>query len=112
MVDAMVRGRLSPVRLAQVLSSSTAALYGLWPRKGAVRPGADADLTLVDPSGGHSISHDRMHALNPVTAWDGWTLRGRVTTAVLGGEVAMRDGEPVGGRRGRFVAADHARSRG
>ncbi|GAA4297511.1 allantoinase AllB [Actinomadura luteofluorescens] len=112
MVDAMVRGRLSPVRLAQVLSSSTAALYGLWPRKGAVRPGADADLTLVDPSGGHSISHDRMHALNPVTAWDGWTLRGRVTRAVVGGEVAQRDGEPVGGRRGRFVAADHARSRG
>jgi allantoinase len=107
MVDAMVTGRLSPGRLADVLSTATARLYGLWPRKGTIRPGADADLTLVDPAGSSRISNDRMHALNPVTTWDGWDLRGRATTAVLGGVVAMRDGEPAGPRHGRFVAADH-----
>jgi allantoinase len=111
MVDAMVRGRLSPTRLAEVLSTSTARLYGLWPRKGTILPGADADLTLVDPSGSCHISNDRMHALNSVTTWDGWSLRGRVTASVLGGSVAMKDGEPVGGRRGRFVAASHEVSR-
>ncbi|WP_157988056.1 dihydroorotase [Jiangella endophytica] len=107
MVDAMVRGRLSPSRLAEVLSAGTARLYGLWPRKGSLRPGSDADLTLVDPRGSARISNERMHALNPVTTWDGWELCGRVVASLLGGEPAMRDGEPVGPRRGRFVAARH-----
>ena len=107
MVDAMVRGRLSPSRLAEVLSTATARLYGLWPRKGSLRPGSDADVTLVDPRGSARISNERMHALNPVTTWDGWELRGRVVASLLGGVAAMRDGEPVGERRGRFVAARH-----
>lgn len=111
MVDAMVAGRISPTRLAEIASTITARLYGLWPRKGTIRPGADADLTLVDPTGSSHIANERMHALNPVTAWDGWDLRGRVVASVLGGSLAMRDGEPVGTRRGRFIAADHPASR-
>lgn len=107
LVDAMARGQLTPALLAKVLSSSTAKLYGLWPRKGAIRPGADADLCLVDPTGFSSISNDRLHALNPASTWDGWSLSGRVAASVLGGQLAMRDGEPVGERRGRFVPADH-----
>jgi dihydroorotase len=105
LVDAMVKGTISPARLAEVTSTETARLYGLWPRKGTIRPGADADVTFVDPNGSHHVANERMHALNPVTMWHGWTLRGRVTASVLRGELAMRDGEPVGERRGRFVAA-------
>ncbi|SEE68410.1 dihydroorotase [Jiangella alba] len=108
MVDAMARGRITPSRLAEVLSAGTARLYGLWPRKGSLRPGADADLTLVDPRGSARIANERMHALNPVTTWDGWELHGRVVASLLGGVPAMRDGEPVGERRGRFVAARHS----
>lgn len=111
LVDAMVRGRISPARLAEIASTGTAALYGLWPRKGTVRPGADADLTIVDPEGEHVVSNEGLHALHPVTAWDGRTLSGRVAASVLRGELAMRDGEPVGERRGRFVAADHSARR-
>jgi dihydroorotase len=107
MVDAMVRGRITPERLAAVLSGATARLYGLWPRKGSLRPGADADLTIVDPHGTARITNETMHALNPVTTWDGWELRGRVAASVLAGRPAMRDGEPVGERRGRFVRARH-----
>lgn len=108
LVDGMVRGKIAPERLASVLSGSTARLYGLWPRKGVVRPGADADLTLVDPSATHTIRNDDLHALNKASTWDGVELRGRVVASVLGGQPAMRDGEPVGERRGRFVRADHA----
>jgi dihydroorotase len=111
MVDAMARGQLSPQRLADVLSGATARLYGLWPRKGTVRPGADADLTLVDPTGEHTVRNERLHALNPASAWDGAQLRGAIVASVLGGRLAMRDGEPVGERSGRFVAADHAATR-
>lgn len=107
LVDAMVRGKISAPRLAEVLSTSTAQLYGLWPRKGTLRPGADGDLTLVDPRGSHRITNEQMHALNPVTTWHGWDLSGRVVGSLLRGELAMRDGEPVGERRGEFVAARH-----
>ena len=107
MVDAMCRGRLTPQRLAEVLSSSTAKLYGLFPRKGALRPAADADLTLVDPTGVHTVRNEELHALNPVSTWDGWKLQGRITASILGGRVAMRNSEPVGERGGRFVRAEH-----
>lgn len=111
MVDAMVAGRITPDRLAEVLSTATARLYGLWPRKGTIRPGADADLTLVDPAGTGLITNERMHALNPVTTWHGWKLRGRVTASLLGGTLAMRDNEPVTDRRGRFIPANHPTTR-
>ena len=42
-----------------------------------------------------------------MTTWDGWELRGRVVASLLAGTSPMRDGEPVGERRGRFVAARH-----
>jgi dihydroorotase-like cyclic amidohydrolase len=111
LVDGMLRGRLTPQRLATVLSTGTARLYGLWPRKGEIRPGADADLTLVDPNAQHVVRNERLHALNPASTWNGAELRGAVTASVLGGRLSMRDGEPVGERHGRFVAADHARTR-
>lgn len=111
LVDGMVRGRLTPQRLAAVLSTDTARLYGLWPRKGEIRPGADADLTLVDPEGRHTVRNEQLHALNPASTWHGAQLQGAVTASVLGGRLSMRDGEPVGERHGRFVTADHARTR-
>ncbi|WP_228281938.1 amidohydrolase family protein [Rubrobacter marinus] len=54
MVNEVLEGRMSAEKLAWALSEGTARLYGLYPRKGSVRPGADADLTLVDPAGRRS----------------------------------------------------------
>lgn len=107
MVDAMCRGKISPARLAEVLSTGTARLYGVHPRKGSISVGADADLTIVDPAADHVVSNAQLHALNPVSAWDGWQLKGRIVASVLAGRVAMRDNEAVGARRGSFVAARH-----
>jgi len=103
MVDAAVTGRISPERLAWVLSEGTARLYGLYPRKGVILPGADADLTLVDPEGEIEIRNENLHSKHPASPWNGWRLRGSLKAAVLRGEVIMRDGEPVGEPRGRLV---------
>jgi len=51
LIDAMLEGQLTSERLAWLLSEGTARVYGLFPRKGAIEPGADADFTLVDPNG-------------------------------------------------------------
>lgn len=112
MVDAMSRGRLRPERLAEVLSEQTARLYGLWPRKGALLPGADADLTIVDPAARRVIRNEKLHALHPVSPWNGVEVQGAPVASVVRGEVAMRDGEPAGERRGRFVPARHGIAEG
>lgn len=110
MVDALLRGKLSAHRLADVMSTATARLYGLYPRKGTIQPGADADFTIVDPSGSRIIRNSQLVAKQPMSPWDGAELRGRMAGAVLRGHVAMTDGAPVGDRRGQFIAARHGAS--
>lgn len=107
MTDTLGKGKTTPERLAEVLSSSTARLYGLYPRKGAIRPGSDADLTIVDPTAERTVRNEELVAKQPVSPWNGFKLTGVPTAVVLRGEVAMRDGKPVGERRGRFVPARH-----
>jgi allantoinase len=106
MLDAMLQGRTSAERFTAVMSTSTAQLYGLYPRKGVIRPGSCADLTIVDPNGTRVIRNEELVAKQPVSPWNGISLRGRVETVVLRGQVALRDGQTVGERRGRFVAAE------
>lgn len=105
MTDALFRGKITIERFADVMSTSTAKLYGLYPRKGAIRAGSDADFTLVDPSATRMVRNEELVAKQPVSPWNGFELRGLPTAVVLRGEVAMRDGKPVGDRRGRFVPA-------
>jgi len=103
MVDGMVRGRTSPERLALVLSEGTARLYGLYPQKGAIQPGSDADLTIVDPSATTTIRNERLHSKQKISPWHGRPCRGAITMTVLRGRVIMRDGEPVGEVAGRLI---------
>ncbi len=110
LVHDMLSGRITPERLAAVLSESTARLYGLYPRKGALKPGADADLTLVDPAATTVIDSARLHSLHPQTPWHGRTLRGSISMTILRSEVIARAGELVGEPRGRLVRAEHGRS--
>ena len=107
LVDAMLTGKLTPERLAWVLSEGTARLYGLYPRKGAIEPGADADFTLVDPAATTVVDRARLHSKQPQSPWHGRQLRGAIKAAVLRGEIISRDGEPVGQPRGRLVRAVH-----
>jgi len=107
MVDALLSGRISAERLAYVLSEGTARLYGLYPRKGAVEVGADADFTLVDPSATTVVDQQRLHSKQPQSPWHGRQLHGRIAMTIVRGEVIARDGEPVGAPRGRLIRAQH-----
>lgn len=107
MVDALMRGKTTAERFAEVMSSSTARLYGMYPLKGAIRPGSDADLTVVDPHASRTVRNEDLVAKQPVSPWNGFGLTGLPTEVVLRGQIAMRDGKPVGEHRGRFVPARH-----
>ena len=105
MLNEMTSGRLAPERLAWVLAEGTARLYGMYPRKGTIQPGSDADFTIVNPTAEFRVDNARLHSKNPASPWNGRRLRGRPTVAILRGQVVMRDGEPVGNPRGQFVKA-------
>jgi len=105
MLNEVAAGRLSVERLAWVLAEGMARLYGLYPRKGRIQPGADADLTLVDPEAEWTISERHLHSKHPLSPWNGLRVRGAPTLSLLRGTDIMRDREPVGEPRGRLVRA-------
>jgi dihydropyrimidinase len=90
-------GRISLERMAEVLSTAPARLFGL-PTKGAIEVGRDADLVLFDPSARRVIRQADLHHSSDFTPFEGLEVRGAVRHVLL-------RGEPVGdGRRGRFIA--------
>jgi allantoinase len=103
MLNQMTNGRIAAERLAWVLSEGTARLYGLYPQKGAILPGSDADFTLVDPEADFTIMNESLHSKHPISPWHERRGRGRVRLGILRGEVIMRDGSPNGLPRGQFV---------
>jgi allantoinase len=112
MVNEMVEGRLPASRLAWVLSEGNARLYGLYPQKGAILVGSEADFTLVDPNRDHVVEKSRLHTKQQQSPWAGQTLKGTVTHAILRGQTIMKDGEPVGSPSGRFIRAGRGDSGG
>ncbi len=103
LVDAALNDRMSLERLAWVLSEGTARLYGLYPRKGALLPGSDADITLVDPESEWTIANEDLHTKTKRSPWNGRAGRGAPVRTILRGQLIASDGEPVGEPTGCFV---------
>ena len=98
------RGRLDLHRFVEVASTQAAKLFGLFPRKGAIQPGSDADLVVYDPNyrGTLSVKTQTMNVdYNP---FEGMPIEGRPSVVTLRGQVAVRDGKFVGqAGRGQFL---------
>jgi len=98
-------GRLTLGQLVEMLSAAPARIWGLWPRKGVLLPGSDADLVVYDPQPRGSIAAERLHHLAGYTPYEGMPVQGRVRATVSRGRVIYREGRFTGRRgRGRFVA--------
>ncbi|HZL63525.1 MAG TPA: dihydroorotase family protein [Thermoleophilia bacterium] len=103
LIDQMNAGRVTPERLCWAASEGTAMLYGLYPRKGAIQPGADADLVLVDPDAEWTIRGEELHSVQKHTPLEGTAVRGMPVMTILRGSVVAKDREPVGEPGGRLV---------
>jgi dihydropyrimidinase len=102
-------GRLSLARLVAVTATNPAKLFGMWPRKGTISVGADADLTLIDPDRHMSIAAERMQSRSDFDPYEGFTATGWPVTTIVRGRVVVQDGELRGEpgwgklvRRGRY----------
>ena len=101
---ALTSDRLSLPQVAAVLSENTARIFGLYPRKGAIKVGADADLMLLDPRAEWAIRGAELHSQAGYTCFEGWRVRGKVVASFLRGRPLLRDGKvqaPPG--YGRYV---------
>jgi len=100
----VVDGHLSPARWVETCSTTPARLFGLYPRKGVVAPGADADLVVYDPAGRTRIGVDTHHMNMDYSAYEGYEIAGKVDTVLSRGSVVVSDGEFRGrAGHGRFV---------
>jgi dihydroorotase (multifunctional complex type) len=97
-------GRLSLQQLVKATSEGPARAWGLYPRKGALQVGSDADLTIVDLSLQDVIEEHRLHGKNNLTPFEGHRTRGAAVATVLRGHVVMKDGELIGSPRGRMAS--------
>lgn len=82
-----------PLRwLARVLSETPSKLFGLYPRKGVIAVGSDADLVVLDPSGTGTIRAASMHTASDYTLFEGFGLQGRLVLSMARGHVLLAEG--------------------
>jgi dihydropyrimidinase len=104
-------GRIDLHTLVNVASTQVAKMFDLYPRKGAIQPGADADLVVFDPDYRGVISVKTQHMNVDYSAFEGWKIEGRPSVVTVRGEIAARDGGFVGDpARGRFLKRTPSRA--
>lgn len=90
------RGHIDLQTFVDAASTQAAKLFGLYPRKGAVKVGSDADLVVYDPDYRGKISAETQLMNVDYSAFEGWELEGRPSLVTVRGEVQVRDGQFVG----------------
>jgi dihydropyrimidinase len=100
----VTQGRVDLHRFVDAGSTQAAKLFGLFPRKGTIQLGSDADLVVYDPKYRGKISA-KTHAMNvDYNAFEGMEISGRPTVVTMRGQVAVRDGKFIGDKsRGQFL---------
>jgi dihydropyrimidinase len=91
----VVEHHMSLRHLVWLLCANPAKIFGLWPRKGDIRPGSDADLVVFDPRPTRTLSASELHSRAGFSPYEGLAIRGRVRSTIARGQVVYRDGAIV-----------------
>ena len=101
--EGVVKKRISLERFAQITSTNHARLYGLYPRKGSIVVGGDADIALWDPTLTKPIRQSDLHHGSDYTPWEGFEVTGWPVRTILRGITIMKDGIPIGSPIGQHL---------
>ena len=97
-------GELSLARWVEVNSTTPARMFGLYPRKGTLAPGSDADIVVYDPAMRHVLSAGTHHMAVDYSAYEGREVQGGAAVVMSRGEILVSDGQWHGqAGRGRFL---------
>jgi dihydropyrimidinase len=98
------QGKLTINRFVELVSTTPARIFGMYPRKGVLAPGSDADIVLWDPTASHTISAKTHHMRVDYSMFEGFEVKGNVRTVMSRGEVIIDNGKFLGkAGRGQYL---------
>ena len=98
------KGRITLNKYVEVASTNAAKIFGMFPKKGTIAIGSDADIILFDPNEKHTLSAKTHHMNVDYSAYEGWQVTGKVKTVLLRGKVVIDNNEcKVSKGYGQFV---------
>ncbi len=99
--------KISLHKYVEITSTNAAKIFGMFPRKGTIAVGSDADLVIFDPAASHTISADSHHMNVDYSAYEGWRVTGKCKTVLLRGKVVVDDGKCLAAKGGgKFIKRD------
>ncbi|UUV17271.1 dihydropyrimidinase [Fusobacteria bacterium ZRK30] len=102
--EGVTKKRISITKFVDVVSTTPAKLFGLYPKKGEITLGADADFMVIDPKKKITIEHKNLHENVDYTPYEGIDLVGYPTMTISNGEIIVKDGKFLGKKgRGKFI---------
>lgn len=101
----VAKRKISVAQMCRLLSENPAKLYGLFPRKGTLQPGSDADIVVYDPSGGHVIQAEDCVSAAGYSPYEGFAVDGGIRQVWLRGRLAAENGNVlVSSPEGKYMA--------
>lgn len=91
--EGVKKGRISLNKFVEVTCTNPAKIFGMYPKKGTIAVGADADVVIFDPEKNHTISKDTHHMNADYSSYEGWEVTGKTETVLLRGQIAIDDGK-------------------
>ncbi|MFQ5770333.1 MAG: dihydropyrimidinase [bacterium] len=92
----VIKGRISLERMVQVLAKNPARIFGLYPRKGAIEIGADADLVIWEPNAESVLRAKDLHGNADWSPYEGITIKGKLEYTILRGQILVQDNKFMG----------------
>ncbi|HSK12699.1 MAG TPA: dihydropyrimidinase [Phnomibacter sp.] len=103
------KGKISLSKFVELTSTNAAKIFGMYPRKGSLAIGSDADIVIFDPNKKHTISANTHHMNVDYSSYEGWEVMGKVETVLLRGKVAIEKNECfLSPGYGQFIRRDKA----
>ena len=102
--EGVAKGRLTLPRLVELLCTSPSRLYGLYPQKGTLQPGSDADVVILDPNGRRTLTQSALHSAADYTCYEGMELAGSIELVLSHGEIIVENNQFLGRKgAGRYL---------
>lgn len=89
-------GRLAVEKAVQMVTENPAKSFGIYPKKGAIKPGSDADAVLFDPNENWTITNSNIHSASGYSAYNGFQVTGKVRMTIRRGEILVENGQYLG----------------